>query len=228
MPRIHTTANERASVQRSFMSVSPVTTFVYLASQSPRRRELLNQIGIAHRLLLPDIDGDDAEDAEALELAVPGEVPQTYVQRVTQLKLDAAVARMERRGLPNAPILCADTTVALDGAVLGKPHDAADAHAMLARLSGRKHSVFTAVALAHAGRRWAALSQSEVQFAVMTNQDIAGYVDTGEPFGKAGAYGIQGKAARFIAHIAGSYSGIMGLPLFETSELLRQAGTKAD
>jgi septum formation protein len=99
---------------------------------------------------------------------------------------------------------------------------------MLARLSGRKHSVFTAVALAHAGRRWAALSQSEVQFVLMTDQDIAGYVDTGEPFGKAGAYGIQGKAARFIAHIAGSYSGIMGLPLFETSELLRQAGTKSD
>ncbi len=210
------------------MSVAPEPGFVYLASQSPRRSELLSQIGIAHRLLLAEREGDDAEDAEALEAELPGEVPQTYVQRVTQMKLEAAVARMERRGLPAAPILCADTTVALDGVVLGKPCDAADACVILARLAGRKHSVFTAVALAHAGRSWAALSHSEVQFAAMTSQDITCYVDTGEPFGKAGAYGIQGHAARFIAHIAGSYSGIMGLPLFETSELLRQAGTIAD
>lgn len=197
------------------------TDFIYLASQSPRRSELLRQIGVAHRLLLA-LPGEEAEQAEALEAERAGELPKDYVQRVTQLKLDAALGRMQLRQLPSAAVLCADTTVAIGTAVLAKPTDAADAEAMLARLAGRKHSVFTAVALSHEGRQWAALSESDVWFAPMTREDIAAYVATGEPFGKAGAYGIQGHAARFITHIAGSYSGIMGLPLFETSELLRR------
>lgn len=194
--------------------------WIYLASQSPRRSQLLQQLDMAHELLLPGSD----EDAEALEAALPDEAPVDYVQRVTRLKLEAAVQRHARRDLPPAAILCADTTVALDAAILGKPQDEGDAARMLARLSGQMHQVFTAVAVAWGDRRWAALSVSQVQFAALTPQQIAAYVASGEPMGKAGAYGIQGRAAAFIAHIEGSYSGIMGLPLFETAQLLRSAG----
>jgi len=194
--------------------------WIYLASQSPRRSQLLQQLDIAHELLLPGSD----EDAEALEAVLPGEAPVDYVQRVTGLKLGAAVQRHARRGLPPAAILCADTTVALGDAILGKPQDSDDAARMLAELSGQMHQVFTAVALAWADRRWAALSVSQVQFAQLTPEQIAAYVASGEPMGKAGAYGIQGRAAAFIAHIEGSYTGIMGLPLFETAQLLRSAG----
>jgi septum formation protein len=197
--------------------------FVYLASQSPRRSQLLDQLGVAHRLLLADTD----EDAEALEAVLPGEAPATYVVRVTGHKLAAAVARRKRRGLPDAPILCADTTVALGRRILGKPDDAAHASAMLAALSGRTHRVLTAVAVAAGRRRFAALSISRVTFAPMTVAQIRAYVASGEPMGKAGAYAIQGLAAQFIRHLAGSHSGIMGLPLFETADLLRQCGSKA-
>jgi len=194
--------------------------FVYLASQSPRRRQLLEQLGVAYELLLPDAD----EDAEALEAMLPREVPLSYVQRVTQLKLDAALIRRKRRGLPAAPILCSDTTVALGRVILGKPLDAADAVRILGALSGKTHRVLTAVALGTEQQRQQALSISKVTFALMSAAQIQAYVDSGEPMGKAGAYGVQGRAAAHISHISGSYSGIMGLPMFETNELLNRFG----
>ena len=200
--------------------------FIYLASQSPRRSQLLEQIGVPHRLLVPNAPGDVAEDTEALELVLPGEPPATYVERVTALKLDAAVQRLVRRGLPAAPILCSDTTVALNDRIFGKPLDADDARHMLAQLSGQEHRVLTAVAVQAGAQRFAALSVSHVRFAELDSVQIDAYVATGEPLGKAGAYGIQGPAAAFIAHISGSYSGIMGLPLYETAQLLRQAGLR--
>ena len=195
---------------------------LWLASQSPRRRQLLQQIGVAHALLLPGAD----EDAEALEVHLPGELPAAYVQRVTALKLAAALARARRRALPAAPILAADTTVALGRRILGKPADAAEATATLAQLSGRTHRVLTAVALRAGRRRWQALSVSHVRFALLPPAVIDAYVASGEPFGKAGAYAVQGALAGWIAHIDGSHSGIMGLPLFETAQLLRRAGLK--
>lgn len=197
-----------------------MTDFIYLASQSPRRAQLLEQLGIRHALLLADA----GEDAESLEAVLPREAPATYVQRVTALKLDAAVARLRLRGLADAPVLCADTTVALGRTILGKPEDAKDAARMLRMLSGATHRVLTAVALQHGTQRRAALSVSRVRFADMTDAQIARYAESGEPLGKAGAYAVQGAAAAFIEHISGSYSGIMGLPMFETAELLRGAG----
>ena len=197
--------------------------FVYLASQSPRRAQLLTQLGVAHRLLL----ADDTEDAEALEAVLPNEAPKRYVQRVTALKLDAAVARRAARKLDIAPVLCADTTVALGNQILGKPEDAEDARRMLQTLSGSTHDVLTAVAVQHGAnleKRDAMLSVSKVRFAPLTAAEIDAYVAGGEPMGKAGAYAVQGRAAAFIEHMEGSYSGIMGLPMFETATLLRRAG----
>lgn len=200
--------------------------FIYLASQSPRRSQLLQQLGVRHELLLPNAPGDVPEDAEAIEAVLPGEAPRDYVQRVTALKLDAAVARWARRGLPPAPVLTSDTTVALGTEILGKPEDAAQAQTMLRKLSGQTHEVLTAVALQHGAQRLQALSVSKVRFMDMSDAQIAAYVASGEPFGKAGAYGVQGLAAAMIEHIEGSYSGIMGLPVFETAQLLRQIGWK--
>ena len=198
--------------------------FIYLASQSPRRRQLLDQLGVRHELLLASPD----EDAEALEDHVPGETPAAYCERVTQLKLGAAIARMNKRGLPPAPILCADTTVALGRRIFGKPVDADDAVATLKRLSGRTHRVMTAVALSSAnGRaRTSALSVSTVRFAAIPDRVVESYVAGGEPFGKAGAYAIQSRIAAWIERIGGSYSGIMGLPLHETARLLLAAGVQ--
>ena len=192
--------------------------FVYLASQSPRRSQLLEQIGIQYELLLASPE----EDSEALETVMSGELPLTYVKRVTQLKLDAAVIRMKQRGLPNAPILCADTTVALGRHILGKPEDAKDALRMLKMLSGQTHRVLTAVAVASNRKRAICVSISQVTFAPMKLSEMKSYVASGEPMGKAGAYGIQGLAASYISEIKGSYSSIMGLPLFETAQLLKQ------
>jgi septum formation protein len=194
--------------------------FVYLASQSPRRRQLLEQLGVRYELLLPDA----SEDAEALELALKNEAPAVYVQRVTGLKLNAAVARLSRRKLAPAPILCSDTTVALGRAIYGKPDDAQDAEHMLCELAGKTHRVLTAVAVQHGLLRFEAVSTSRVTLDTMTVAQIRAYVATGEPLGKAGAYAIQGKVARHITRINGSYSGIMGLPLLETSLLLQAAG----
>ena len=198
--------------------------FIYLASQSPRRRQLLEQLGVAHELLLPNAAGDIAEDAEAIEAERAGESPRDYVQRVTAGKLDAAVARHARRGLAAAPILCSDTTVALGMQILGKPADADDARRILRLLSGTGHEVLTAVAMQSGAQRLQALSISTVQFAPMSEAQIDAYIATGEPMGKAGAYGIQGLAAAHIAEIRGSYSAIMGLPVYETAGLLRQLG----
>lgn len=195
---------------------------LYLASQSPRRRQLLAQIGVEPELLLPE----PHEDAEALEVVLPGELPAAYVQRVTALKLRAAVARHARLGLPPGAILCADTTVALGRRILGKPADAADAAATLAALSGRTHRVLTAVALQAGRRRQQALQVSHVRFARLPPAVIAAYVAGGEPFGKAGSYAIQSGLAGWIEHVEGSHSGIMGLPLFETAQLLRRAGVE--
>ena len=221
------------------MSEAPAAgrfAFVYLASQSPRRRSLLTQIGVRHELLLAAAD----EDAEALEAERPGEAPAVYVERVTRAKLAAARCRRVARGLPAAPILCADTSVTIGRALLGKPRDAAEAAATLRRLAGRSHTVTTVVAVGFAEPEGAragvvagrapepsvaiATSISRVRFGAIDEAEIARYVDGGEPFGKAGAYAIQSAAAAWIERIEGSYSGIMGLPLYETAQLLRQAG----
>ncbi len=196
------------------------TDFIYLASQSPRRSQLLDQLGVRHELLLPDAD----EDSEALEAVVFSEAPKTYVQRVTALKLAAAQARMLRRQLPPALVLCADTTVAMGRTIFGKPEDADEAKRMLRALSNRPHRVITAIAMGLGDRQVMACSESWVTFADMTERDVEAYVATGEPMGKAGAYAVQGRAAAHIAHISGSYSGIMGLPLFETAQALRSMG----
>ncbi|HQS30917.1 MAG: septum formation inhibitor Maf [Polaromonas sp. 39-63-203] len=196
--------------------------FVYLASQSPRRRQLLEQLGVPYELLLPDAE----EDAEALEVMQTGEAPLVYVKRVTALKLDAAVARLKRRRLPAAPVLCSDTTVAQGRTVFGKPADGQDAERMLEALSGSTHRVLTAVAVQRGGRRFEAISVSRVSFDAMTRPQIRAYVATGEPMGKAGAYAVQGRFAMHISRINGSYSGIMGLPLQETAHVLRAAGYK--
>lgn len=197
-------------------------TFIYLASQSPRRSQLLEQLGVRHELLLPRPD----EDAEALEAERHGELPVDYVQRVTLAKLHAARARLAAAELAPAPILCSDTTVALGRRILGKPTDAAHAAQTLAALSGRTHRVITAVALASGRREWLAVNSSRVHFAEIPAREIDRYVAGGEPFGKAGAYAIQSGIAAWIERIDGSYSGIMGLPLFETAQLLRQAGVR--
>lgn len=197
-----------------------MTDFIYLASQSPRRRQLLDQLGVRHELLL----ADPSEDAEALEAVRGREAPARYVQRVTALKLDAAVARLQSRGLAPAPVLCADTTVALGSRILGKPADADDATRMLSDLSGQTHRVLTAVAIQHGAQRWQVLSTSQVTFDVLQPAQVAAYVASGEPLGKAGAYAVQGRAQAFIRQMRGSYSGIMGLPMFETAQLLRQTG----
>lgn len=197
-----------------------MTDFIYLASQSPRRSQLLTQLDVRHELLLADA----AEDAESLEAVRGSESPAAYVKRVTALKLDAAVARLQRRGLPPAPVLCSDTTVALGRSIFGKPADGPDAVRMLMALSGSEHRVLTAVAVQHGKQRLQGLSVSRVRFAPLSRAQAQGYVDTGEPLGKAGAYAVQGRAAAFISHLSGSYSGIMGLPMFETAQLLRQCG----
>jgi septum formation protein len=197
--------------------------FVYLASQSPRRRQLLEQIGVRHELLLADAA---EEDAEALEAERHGELPLAYVRRVTQAKLHAAQARLQRRGLPVAPVLCSDTTVALGRRIYGKPLDAADAAATLRELSGRTHRVITAVAVGLGEVQRLAVSESRVSFAEMDEAALERYVAGGEPFGKAGAYAIQGAASVWVSRIAGSYSGIMGLPLYETAQLLRAFGVR--
>jgi len=196
--------------------------FIYLASQSQRRRELLDQLGVRHEPLLAGPD----EDAESLEATRAGELPLAYVERVTLAKLLAARHRRLARGLPAAPILCADTTVALGRRILGKPLAAADALETLELLSGRTHRVITAVALATQRGERGATSVSSVRFAAIPEAELARYVAGGEPFGKAGAYAIQSGAARWIERIEGSYSGIMGLPLYETAVLLRQAGVQ--
>jgi septum formation protein len=200
--------------------MSDPPSFIYLASQSPRRRQLLDQIGVRHELLLPR----DDEDAESLEAEKSGELAAAYVERVARAKLWAARLRLRKSGLPDAPILCADTTVVLGRRILGKPADAADAARTLRLLSGKTHRVITAVTVGASGGEWRAVNTSRVRFAALPDAVIEAYVASGEPFGKAGAYAVQSAVAAFIERIDGSYSGIMGLPLYETAQLLKKAG----
>lgn len=199
----------------------PPRSFIWLASSSPRRQELLRQIGVEFRLLAPD----DGEDTESLEQSRPGEDAAKYVLRVAIAKAQAGRERLLKRNLQQAPILAADTTVALGGTLLAKPVDAADAARMLGMLSGRTHRVLTAIAIARGARTIdSAISVSRVTFERMSQGAIDRYIATGEPMDKAGGYGIQGAVARHVRRIQGSYSGIMGLPLYETARLLGAAG----
>ncbi len=197
---------------------------IYLASKSPRRRELLRQIGVQFELLM--LREQAPRGPDVTEEVLPGEVARDYVARVTCEKAACAARMMQVRRLPPHPILTADTTVVVDGTILGKPADAIEATAMLRALSGRSHEVLTSIALSHGDELIQVTQCSEVEFAALSDEDIAAYCASGEPFDKAGGYGIQGAAATFIARIAGSYTGIMGLPLFETAQLLKQAGIK--
>jgi septum formation protein len=200
--------------------IAPLDRGIYLASRSPRRRELLTQIGIRYHLLLFRERPDSG--VEVSEEPLAGEAPDVYVERVARAKAEAGWKRMLQRNLPHAPVLAADTTVALDGRILGKPVDRKEAATMLASLSGRSHEVLTAIAVQHVDRLESALSRSEVRFKELSAREIADYVATGEADDKAGAYAIQGAAARFVAELRGSYSGVMGLPLFETSQMLER------
>ena len=188
---------------------------LHLASKSPRRRELLARLGLDFGVL----------DVEVFEQRAPGESPDAYVGRVAREKAGAGLLRVV--AVPGAVVLGSDTEVVLGDEVFGKPADAADAEAMLRRLSGRSHRVLTAVSLVSAGREASVLVESEVSFAGLSDADIAEYVASGEPMGRAGAYAIQGGAERFIRRLAGSYSGVMGLPLHETAGLLRGFGIQA-
>ncbi len=197
---------------------------IYLASRSPRRRELLAQIGVRFQLLL--IREQPEADAELDETVHRGETPEDYVQRVSRAKAEAGWRRVRQRDLPQAPVLAADTAVAVEGRILGKPADRKDAAEMLALLSGRRHDVFTAVVLKYDERIEAALSASEVRFRALEADEIRRYLATGEADDKAGAYAIQGRAAQFVCELRGSYTGVMGLPLYETAQLLEQMDSR--
>ena len=199
---------------------------IYLASRSPRRRGLLQQVGIAFEPLL--LREDLRRGADVDEAPVPGESPASYVSRVARAKAECGWGWIASRRLLPHPVLAADTTVVLDGEIIGKPADARGAHEILRRLSGRTHQVLTAVAVARGVRVETALSISAVEFRELADGEIRRYVASGEPLDKAGAYAIQGRAAVFVRAISGSYSGIMGLPLFETAELLARFNIAPD
>jgi septum formation protein len=196
----------------------PLERGVYLASRSPRRRELLSQIGVRFQLLLFRSRPGEPPDVE--ETPLEGEAPDAYVVRLARAKAEAGWRRMLQRNLPPGPVLAADTTVAVDGRIYGKPGNRAEAAAMLRVFSGRGHEVWTAVAVKHDDWLESVLSRSEVRFKALSEDEIAGYVASGECDDKAGAYAIQGRAARFVPELRGSYSGVTGLPLFETAQLL--------
>ena len=198
--------------------VSPIERGIYLASRSPRRRELLSQVGVRYHLLL--FRSRPGEDAEVDETPLAGEEPGAYVERMARAKAEAGWRRLLQRNLPHAPVLAADTTVALEGRIFGKPAGREQAAEMLASLSGRTHEVLTAAALKSGDWLEAVLSRSEVRLKALSEEEIRLYVATGECDDKAGAYAIQGRAARFVVELRGSYSGVMGLPLYETSQLL--------
>ena len=202
--------------------MKPVEKKIYLASKSPRRRELLRQVGIDFELLLLRSDGP--RGADVTEEVLPGEAPLDYVARVAREKAAFAANLVVQRRMAPRAVLSADTTVTIDGAILGKPANAAEAIAMLSKLSGRTHQVLTSIAVHSADFTGQITQVSDVRFGALSPAAIAAYCATAEPYDKAGAYGIQGPAAQFIEHIAGSHSGIMGLPVYETVQLLRQAG----
>ena len=195
---------------------------LYLASRSPRRRELLNQIGIDFDTVVFR-DGMRA-DSETDETPLSGEQPVAYVERVARAKAIHGLKIVEERKLPMRPVLSADTTLEFNGEIIGKPVDRADAAAILRRLSGQTHRVLTGVAINHMGHTEYVLSTSEVSFREIDEEEIRHYVMSGEPMDKAGAYGIQGRAGLFVKHLAGSFTGVMGLPVCETGELLKRLG----
>jgi septum formation protein len=197
---------------------------IYLASKSPRRRELLRQVGVEFELL--SLRTDAARGPDVSEHELPGEDPLDYVARVARDKGAFAWKILALRRMPLRPVLSADTTVTIDGQILGKPANADEAAAMLERLSGRTHQVLTSVALHHVDLAEQVTQVSNVRFAKLSPATIKAYCATPEPYDKAGAYGIQGLAALFIEHIEGSHSGIMGLPVFETAQLLKKAGVE--
>jgi septum formation protein len=206
--------------------VQLLSSSIYLASRSPRRRELLGHIGVKFHLLLFRNRPGAAPDVD--EVPNEGENPRDYVMRMARAKAAAGWKRMLERNLPQAPVLAADTTVALEGRIFNKPLDRAEAAMMLAALSGKRHEVLTAVALQYDDEVETALSVSDVQFREITADEIRDYVATGEPDDKAGAYAIQGRAALFVAEIRGSQSGIVGLPLYETAQLLQKMGGRRE
>ena len=195
---------------------------IYLASRSPRRRELLAQIGVRFDVLL--FRSGQRFDQEVDEAVVSNETPDQYVVRVARAKAEHGLRLASSRQMLSRPILAADTTLDIDGEIVGKPADGAEAGAILARLSGRSHRVLTAIAVAEGDRLEHALNVSEVRFRSLDAEEIRRYVVSGEAMDKAGAYGIQGRAAMFVAEISGSHSGIVGLPLCETALLLRRFG----
>jgi septum formation protein len=199
---------------------------IYLASRSPRRRELLAQIGVRFHLLL--FRDKPETDPELDEAPLEGETPAAYVERVARAKALAGWKRLEQRNLPRAAVLAADTTVALDGRIVGKPADRREAAAMLATLSGTRHQVLTAVAVKHDVQCECVLSSSDVEFKPLSADEIRQYVATGECDDKAGAYAIQGRAAQFVVELRGSFSGVMGLPLYETAQLLERMGAQRE
>lgn len=198
---------------------------IYLASQSPRRRELLKQIGVHFEVLL--LRNDPRRNVDVDETPLPDEAPQEYVQRICHAKAQAGWNAVQARMLRAWPVLAADTVVELDGEIYGKPRDTAHAAAILRALSGRTHRVLTAVALAYQGRCEARLSITEVEFAALDEGRIHRYLLSNEAYDKAGAYGIQGMAGAFVRRLDGSYTGVMGLPLYETVELLHLFGHPA-
>jgi septum formation protein len=198
------------------------TRHVYLASRSARRRELLKQIGVSFEILL--LREGQGRPADFDETPLPGEAAVDYVQRVATAKVDAGWARLSQRRLMRFPVLSADTTVAVESEILGKPADREQAVAFLRRLSGKVHQVHTAVAVKFDQQAETAVSSTDVEFRQLTESEIRQYVASGEPLDKAGGYAIQGRGAVFIRSISGSYTGVMGLPLFETSQLLARFG----
>lgn len=202
--------------------MSAPRTRIYLASRSPRRRELLHQIHVNFDLLL--FRSGEREDADVSEQVLSGEDPGEYVRRVALAKAGAGVERILSRRLMPRPVLAADTTVEVDGAIIGKPENADHAEQILELLSGKAHRVLTAVALADSTHTEHALCVSQVRFRVLSKAEIRRYVASGEPLDKAGAYAIQGRAGMFVSEIHGSYSGIMGLPLYDTALLLSKFG----
>lgn len=204
--------------------MKPIPHKIYLASKSPRRRELLRQIGIEFELLM--LRDHTPRGPEVSEIVMPNEPAEDYVKRVTMEKALFAQQTMWWRKLPHRPILAADTTVVLDGRILGKPTDETEAFDMMRALSGRTHQVLTHIVVLNNDQTFQTTQRSDVAFSALSDSVIRAYCATAEPYDKAGGYGIQGQAALFIQDIAGSYSGIMGLPLFETGQLLEQAGLR--
>lgn len=202
--------------------MKPADHKIYLASKSPRRRELLRQIGVEFELLL--LRDQSPRGPEVSEEVLPNESAENYVVRVTREKVEHAANIMLVRRLPVRPVLAADTTVVIDGRILGKPANEQEAMEMLRLLSGRTHQVMTSIALNKDDQTTQVTQISDVTLATLSEEKMRAYCATSEPYDKAGGYGIQGLAAVFIQHIAGSYTGIMGLPLHETAQLLDQAG----